>query len=73
MMREVEVFGRRLLVERTEAGWKAYIPGDDGKRRPSPGVVIPSFIVTDDELFQYLADLMHERARPDRNSVHWIR
>lgn len=72
-MREVEVFGRRLLVERTDAGWQAYIPGDDGKRRPSPGVVIPGFIVSDDELLQYLADLMHESARPDRNSVHWVR
>lgn len=71
-MREVEVFGRRLLVERTATGWQTYIPGDDGKRRPSPAVVVPSFVVTDDELLQYLADLLHEGARPDRQTVRWI-
>ncbi len=71
MIREVEVFGRRLLVERTDAGWRTYIPGDDGKRRS--GVDVPSFVVSDDELLQYLADLWHESARPDRNVVRWIR
>ena len=72
-MREVEVFGKRLLVERTAAGWQAYLPGDDGKRRPAPGVIIPSFVVTDDELLRYLADLWHESARPDRQTVRWVR
>ena len=72
-MREVEVYGRRLLVERTPAGWRTYVPGDDGKRRASIGVVIPDFIVTDDELLQYLADLWHESARPDRQVVRWVR
>lgn len=71
-VRQLEVFGRRLLVERTPAGWKAYTPGDDGKRRSAPGVVIPDFIVTDDELLQFLADLMHEDARPDRSTVRWV-
>jgi len=70
-MREVEVFGRRLLVERTDTGWRKYIPGNDGKRRP--GVDIPPFVVSDDELLQYLADLWHESARPDRSMVRWIR
>ena len=70
-MREVEVFGRRLLVEKTATGWRTYTPGDDGKRRPA--VDVPSFVVTDDELLQYLADLWHESARPDRNVVRWIR
>ena len=67
------MFGRRLLVERTATGWQTYIPGDDGKRRSSPGVVIPEFVVSDDELLQYLADLWHESARPDRQIVRWIR
>ena len=72
-MREVEVYGRRLLVERTAEGWQGYTPGDDGKRRLSPAVLIPHFVVTDDELLQYLADLWHESARPDRQTVRWIR
>jgi hypothetical protein len=32
-MRAVEVFGKRLLVERTADGWRTFIPGEDGKRR----------------------------------------
>ena len=72
-MREVEVFGKRLLVERTAAGWQAYLPGDNGKRRPAPGVIIPAFVVTDDELLRYLADLWHESAGPDRQTVRWVR
>ena len=73
-MREIEVYGRRLLVERTTAGWQTFIPGDDGKRGPSPpGVLIPAFVITDEELLRYLADLWHESARPDRRTVRWIR
>jgi hypothetical protein len=72
-MREVEVYGRRFLVERTTAGWRTYFPGDDGKRRPVPGVLIPAFVVSDDELLQYLADQWHESARPDQRVVRWIR
>jgi len=71
-VRKLEVFGRSLLVEHTPTGWKAYTPGDDGKRRSAPGVIIPDFIVTDHELLQFLADLMHEDARPDRCTVRWL-
>jgi hypothetical protein len=72
MVREVEIYGRRLLVERTVDGWQTFIPGDDGKRRPSPRVLIPPFVVTDDELLQYLADLWHESARPDQQTIRWV-
>jgi hypothetical protein len=72
-MREVEIFGRRLLVERTPTGWNACVPGSDGKRGPISSTLIPSFVVTDDELLQYLADLWHEEARPDRQTVRWLR
>jgi hypothetical protein len=71
-VREVEVFGKRLLVERTEEGWRTFFPGEDGKRRLSPGVIAPRFVVTDHELLQYLADSWHESARPDRQAVRWI-
>ena len=72
MVREIEIYGRRLLVERTVDRWQTFLPGDDGKRRSSPGVLIPQFVVTDDELLQYLADLWHEHARPDRQTIRWV-
>lgn len=73
LMREVEIFGRRLLVERTLTGWRSCVPGIDGKRGPISENLIPGFIVTDDDLLQYLADLWHEEARPDRQVVRWVR
>ena len=72
-LREVEVFGRRFLAEKTDAGWKTYLPSNDGKFRGAPAGAIPHFVVTDDELLAYLADLYHEDARPDRQMVRWIR
>jgi len=72
-VRELEVFGRRLLVERTASGWRASIPGADGKRGLVSETLIPAFVRTDEELFQYLADLWHEDARPDRQMVRWVR
>ena len=71
-MREVEVFGRRLLVERIATGCRSCAPGIDGKRGPISDTMIPAFVVTDDDLLQYLADLWHEDARPDRQVVRWI-
>jgi hypothetical protein len=72
-VREVEIYGRRLLVERTESGWRTCSPGADGKRSPVSDTLIPAFVVTDEELLQFLADLWHEDARPDRQTVRWIR
>ena len=71
-MREVEVFGRRLLVERSSDGWRTCVPGPDGKRGPISTTMIPAFIVTDEELLQFLADLWHEDARPGRETIRWI-
>ncbi len=72
MIQEAEIFGRRVLLERTGNAWVAYIPGDDGKRRALPAGTIPSFVVSADEVLKYLADLWHEDARPDRQTVRWL-
>ncbi|MGH7616766.1 MAG: DUF7661 family protein [Gemmatimonadaceae bacterium] len=69
--RELEIYGRRLIVEKTADGWQTYVPGSDGKR--SPPALLPAFIRTEEELIQYLADLWHESARPDRATIRWIR
>jgi hypothetical protein len=72
-LREVEVYGHRVLVERTPEGWRTYAPGNDGKRQATPAQLLPAFVVTEGELLQYLADLWHESARPDRQTVRWLR
>ena len=71
-MRELDVFGRRVLVERTDDRWRAFYPGTDGKRRTARDLPIPDFVRTDDELVRYLADLCHEGATPERGDVRWI-
>jgi len=61
------VFGRFIAVRRTPHGWQAFDLGAEGKRRPSE-FVIPSFIEEAD-LGQYLADILHELATPQKSGV----
>jgi hypothetical protein len=65
-----DVFGKIMCAERTDSGWRLLVLGTDGKRSPSD-VVIPSFI-SEDELAQYLDDIFHELASPERPSVRRI-
>lgn len=61
------VFGRILAVVREHSRWRAFDLGADGKRRPAD-FQIPDF-VEDHELQQYLGDLFHENATPERGEV----
>ena len=61
------VFGKLIAVVATSTGWKTYLLGQDGKRWPAD-IVVPDFI-EEDEVGQYLADLLHELATPSNNSV----
>jgi hypothetical protein len=65
---EFDVFGRRLLVERTDSGWTALYPGSEGKHRVAHGIVIPPD-TPETDLERYLADLCHEWASPERSTV----
>jgi hypothetical protein len=68
---EFDVFGYRIIIERHGDAWVSFEPGDDGKRRAC-GFVIPPDL-PEDRLAQYLGDLFHEAARPDRPDVTRIR
>jgi len=65
---EVDVFGRRLLVERTDSGWIALYPGSDGKHRVAHDIVIPPD-TPEAGLERYLADQCHEWVSPERSMV----
>ncbi len=71
-MREIEVYGERLLAERQGARWVLFYPGGDGKRRVATDLLVPDFVTTDDDLAEYLADLCHERATPMNREVRWL-
>ena len=64
---KLDVFGKRVLVERSGDTWRTYLLGTDGKRAPAD-VVVPDFL-TEDELVQYFDDLFHEAATPERPAV----
>ena len=58
---KINVYGRVVTVEKTDAGWAVFYPGADGRRRPAEDLVIPDFI-GESELENYLSDLCHEWA-----------
>jgi RimJ/RimL family protein N-acetyltransferase len=68
---KLDVFGKRMLVERSEAAWRTYLLGADGKRSLVHVAIPPS--VTEDELLQYFDDLYHEAATPQRPAVVRLR
>jgi len=65
---EFDVFGTRVLIERTSTGWRALYPGPEGKARAAHDIVIPAD-VEEADLRQYLADSCHEWASPERPDV----
>lgn len=65
---KLNVFGKKIEVVRRDNKWRAYYLGNEGKRRLAANIVIPSDI-KEDELREYMADLCHEWATPNRDSV----
>ena len=63
----LDVFGKRVVVERRDGAWRSFLLGPDGKRTPLD-VIVPEF-VAEDELAQYFDDLYHEAATPQRPAV----
>ena len=61
------VFGKLIAVTRTSAGWTTYLLGQDGKRAAAD-IFVPA-LIEEDEVGQYLADVLHELATPTNNSV----
>lgn len=62
-MLRIDAFGKELLVERTADRWQVFIAGCEGKKRLARDIIIPDSI-PESEIPDYLADLLHEHARP---------
>ena len=69
---EFDVFGTRMVVERTPTGWEVFYHAVEGKRRAVSWIVIPPDMAVDD-IAQYLADLCHEGASPAHPDVKRLR
>ena len=67
-MIKLDVFGRRMGVEKLASGWRLYYLDGEGKRRLADEVVIPDF-VHERGIERYLADIFHESASPEISEV----
>jgi len=61
------IFGREVLIERSQNRWATFYQGSEGKRRNAEIFVPPE--ITEVELTQYLTDLCHEWATERHPSV----
>ena len=68
---KLDVFGKRMLVERVEGAWRTYLLASDGKRS-LVRISIPETI-SESELVQYFDDIYHEAATPQRPAVVRLR
>ena len=64
---KLDVFGKHMVVERSDGAWRTYLLGAEGKRSPVD-VVVPESIA-EGELAQYFDDLYHEAATPAHPTV----
>lgn len=56
-----DVFGRQVMIVKSEEGWTVFYLGPEGKRRPARDITVPRDIM-ESELEPYLGDLCHEWA-----------
>ena len=63
----LDVFGKRMVVERDDGTWRTYLVGSDGKRSDVFIAIPESMQAT--ELAQYFDDIFHESATPQRPAV----
>ena len=58
---KLEVYGKHIVVCRTNNAWKIDYISDQGKSRPATDIFIPDFI-SKSEVERYLEDICHEWA-----------
>ncbi|GGX53473.1 DUF7661 family protein [Saccharospirillum salsuginis] len=67
-----DIYGRKILeVVRSNGEWLALYPGSGGTKRKAEDIVIPEHL-SEDELEEYIADVFHEWATPERSEVRRV-
>ena len=61
------IFGTFIGFNRTPPGWQAFYLGNEGKGRPADFVVPDN--IAEEDICEYLADLLHEHATPRNNEA----
>ncbi|WP_024461509.1 hypothetical protein [Marinimicrobium sp. LS-A18] len=69
---KLDIFGKQEMeVVRHNGEWLAFYCGNEGKKRKAQGVIIPESL-SEREVVDYIDDLFHEWATPDKSSVKVI-
>ena len=63
----IDVYGKRILVSKSDEGWQVCYVGAEGKRRPAYDINIPPSL-SENDLIEYISDLCHEWATPGNSS-----
>jgi hypothetical protein len=65
---KLNVYGRRILIERIDGEWIAFYQSVEGKRRRATDLVIPADFEKD-EVVTWIGDLLHESATEKNSKV----
>ncbi len=64
----IDVYGRKIEIVRSCDSWDVFYLGNEGKKRTAHDIVIPQDL-TENELINYIEDLLHEWATPSNNKI----
>lgn len=65
---KLNVYGKKIEVVKTNDNWIVYYLGSEGKKRTAHDIVIPNEL-EENEIINYLEDLLHEWATPLNHKI----
>lgn len=69
---KLDIFGKKEMeVVHHNGEWLAFYLGNEGKKRKAQGIIIPSSL-SEQEVVEYIDDLFHELATPEKSFVKVI-
>jgi hypothetical protein len=65
---KLNVYGKKIEVTKISGKWTVFYIGNEGKRRTAYDIVIPDEL-KENEIKNYLEDLLHEWVTPLNNEI----
>ena len=65
---KLNVYGKKIEITKISGNWTVFYIGNEGKNRTAYDVVIPNAL-KENEIKNYLEDLLHEWATPSNNRI----
>ena len=68
---KLNVYGRKIEIIRKQSQWTVFYLGNEGKKRTAYDIIIPEEL-KENEIENYIEDLLHEWATPLNNKIFHI-